>query len=46
MSVNGRNRYVLTTRSDGTMRFDLGLSDGTGNIQVNYDMTQEEGMYT
>ena len=43
-SINGNTRYVLTTRSDGTMRFDFGAEyRHFSSIQVNYDMTQEEG---
>jgi beta-lactamase superfamily II metal-dependent hydrolase len=43
-SINGNTRYVLTTRSDGTMRFDFGAKDRHfSSIQVHYDMTQEEG---
>jgi hypothetical protein len=41
LSVNGRDRYVLTTRNDGCIRFDFGTDDRSCDVLVNYDMTQE-----
>lgn len=44
--VGGTKRYVLTTRKDDTMRFDFGIEDRKMDVQVHYDMTQEEGVHT
>lgn len=45
--VNGTTRYVLTTRSDGTIRIDFNADkDRKCSVTTNYDMTQEEGLHT
>jgi beta-lactamase superfamily II metal-dependent hydrolase len=47
LSINGNQRNVLTTRSDGTIRVDFNANkDRDCSIQINYDMTQEEGQHT
>jgi len=39
--VNDRDRYVLTTRNDGCIRFEFEATDRVCNIYANFDMTQE-----
>lgn len=47
LSINGNLRNVLTTRSDGTIRIDFNANkDRDCSIQINYDLTQEEGQHT
>jgi beta-lactamase superfamily II metal-dependent hydrolase len=40
-TANGRDRKVLTTRSDGCIRFDFADRDKVCDITVGYDMNQE-----
>ncbi|MBN3763393.1 MBL fold metallo-hydrolase [Burkholderia sp. Ac-20365] len=44
--VGDTDRWVLTTRKDGTIRFDFGIEDRKMDVQTHYDMTQEEGLHT
>ena len=45
-SVNGGDRYVLTTRGDGCIRFNFAEKDRSLDVLTNYDMTPEEGLHT
>ncbi|MEQ0775945.1 MBL fold metallo-hydrolase [Paraburkholderia tropica] len=46
LAVEGNQRFVLTTRSDGTIRFDFNQNDRLCTVQTKYDMTEEEGLHT